>query len=265
MKWMLGAVVHNFHQNKSKNKKNNSISFMSEQDVTNSFFSSSFRSSSSIDNQNNGHMFSGENKEENILLSTGTGSDIFNQTSASFSSAESKRNSSCNPSDFNYFVESEQLINHKAEFSILPNSNTNESITTNYMSMEKYESILKPQSKDYILCFDTSSIIDHNSSVNSTDDNHDFLSAHDFMILNKSISSEKSDLLRNHANKETELVAGGQDMIVVGVGVDRGGKAETSCTSNIEQIVIEKKVIVVNYPDSGIDTARTLSPQIFAK
>jgi hypothetical protein len=45
--------------------------------------------------------------------------------------------------------------------------NNDESIMTNYTSIEKL-AVLKPQSKDYILCFDTSSI-DQNSSCTSND------------------------------------------------------------------------------------------------
>ena len=70
------------------------------------------------------------------------------------------------------------------------NKNNDESIMTNYTSIEKL-AVLKPQSKDYILCFDTSSI-DQNSSCTSNDAAFNF----NISTTHENLLSD-SDLIQN--------------------------------------------------------------------
>lgn len=95
---------------------------------------------------------------------------------------------------------------------------------SNYTSIEKL-AILKPQSKDYILCFDTSSI-DQTSSVTS---NENLDQATSDQNKNKDSSIEISEATTSTDSSKTD-----------------GSNKQTSESS-----------------DSGVDTARTLSPYVF--
>lgn len=95
---------------------------------------------------------------------------------------------------------------------------------SNYTSIEKL-AILKPQSKDYILCFDTSSI-DQTSSVTS---NENLAQATNDQNKNKDSSIEISEATTSTDSSKTD-----------------GSNKQTSESS-----------------DSGVDTARTLSPYVF--
>ena len=149
-----------------------------------------------------------------------------------------------NNSNLNEKTESnKQLCNNQIDqnlnFNLL---NTNESITTNYTSIEKLP-ILKPQSKDYILCFDTSSI-DQSAS-----------------ILSSNNEEEKSlkDKLGSDLNNEMKFLNSSiSSASVSGVGSETG--QSKLCEINE---VLSTHLKIVDYPDSGVDTARTLSPHVF--
>ncbi|CAF0714809.1 unnamed protein product [Brachionus calyciflorus] len=101
--------------------------------------------------------------------------------------------------------------------------------TTNFTSLEKLE-LIKPQSKDYILCFDTSSIIDNNSSSSSSNDLNDLNNNNGNIFNDFSFPSSSTNEILDKFN--------------------------TSFCENIDSI--KEKLVY----DSGVDTARTLSPQI---
>jgi hypothetical protein len=136
--------------------------------------------------------------------------------------------------------------------------NINESMTTCYTSIEKL-AIIKPQSKDYILCFDTSSI-DQTSSNTSCDLNNlaNLLSASE--ILNSNSVEIKSHTDNSVLSSTYTSTASNED----------NGRKKTIkvilTKSDNDDSREEKKVILLNsldYPDSGIESARTLSPQIY--
>ena len=104
-------------------------------------------------------------------------------------------------------------INQTSEIKLKNKSAQNE---LNYTSIEKL-AILKPQSKDYILCFDTSSL-DHTSSVTSQEN------------LAQTSSEPKS--------KDSSIEVGADSS-----KADGSKRTEGS--------------------DSGVDSARTLSPHVF--
>ena len=128
----------------------------------------------------------------------------------------------------------------------------NESLTTNYKSIEKLE-VLKPQSKDYILCFDTSSI-DNSSSIESNDVMNSLLHSpinenSNFKLLDDSFSSnESSYYIYNSSLNEND---------------------DKKSNNNKPKIIINDVTNDNNYKsvldscDSGVDTARTLSPFVF--
>jgi hypothetical protein len=130
--------------------------------------------------------------------------------------------------------------------------NINESMTTCYTSIEKL-AIIKPQSKDYILCFDTSSI-DQNSTNTSCDLNNlaNLLSA--------------SEILEMKSHTDNSVLS--STCTSTGSNEDNGRKKTIKVIltkSDNDDSCEEKKVILLNsldYPDSGIESARTLSPQI---
>jgi len=132
-------------------------------------------------------------------------------------------------------------------------------MTTCYTSIEKL-AIIKPQSKDYILCFDTSSI-DQNSTSTSCDLNNlaNLLSASE--ILNSNSVEMKSHTDNSVLSSTCTSTTSNED--------HNNGRKKTIkvilTKSDNDDSSEEKKVILLNsidYPDSGIESARTLSPQI---
>jgi hypothetical protein len=151
------------------------------------------------------------------------------------------------------FTKSSSLMNSLIK---LKSSMTNESINTNYTSIEKLE-ILKPQSKDYILCFDTSSIVYDdqklalNSSLCSMHNTEGDLEAKKSEIL-KSVSSNLSRRSRSRSRDSSRKSEYDQSTLTK--------KIDINCQVNANLAVKNSATFNLEYPDSGIDTARTLSP-----
>lgn len=133
----------------------------------------------------------------------------------------------------------------------------NESLTTNYKSIEKLE-VLKPQSKDYILCFDTSSI-DNSSSIESNDVMNSLLHSpinenSNFKLLDDSFSSNESSyyIYNSSLNENDDKKSNNNNkpkIIINDVTNDNNYKSVLdSCDSGV---------------DTGTNTARTLSPFVF--
>ena len=151
---------------------------------------------------------------------------------------------------------------------------------TNYTSIEKL-AVLKPQSKDYILCFDTSSI-DQNSSCTSNDvafnynisNTQENLFSDSELIQNSSKSSmlfkflyiykiffNLKDLLTNSEGKftsEDEHNQIGNVMINSMSVLDENKSNNEALNTSINQSITNN--LLIEYPDSGIGSARTLSP-----
>lgn len=120
--------------------------------------------------------------------------------------------------------------------------------TTNYTSIEKLE-IIKPQSKDYILCFDTSSLIDQNSSIETSNEALNFKN----LVSDNKIATNRS-LTNVMINARTSL-----DQIKSNLSESSVKKFEKPST-----FTKANRDLVSQCYDSGVDTARTLSPQIFS-
>lgn len=261
-----------------------------------SFFTSSFRSMNKkkskdmikyivpeiqieVEASPNQYSTATESDQEDDLLFNQTSVSIVSSTSTSGKSENdriimrvdnnksSSNRDSKNSDESNYIyglVDSNNNPSHNLN-TLLPSSNTNESIMTNYLAMEK---LLKPHTNDYILCFDTSSIInDQNSSINSTSDMMRFMMLDDEELLSSShqidqimavgsshLPSENSDV------EKCEIVSSSNQDLVK--SVDKEIHDDDKKEKNQ---VTKPAMLVVDYPDSGIDTARTLSPQIFSK
>lgn len=127
-----------------------------------------------------------------------------------------------------YFLFNKTKSDLKVDICNLQNNITS---TTNFTSIEKLE-LIKPQSKDYILCFDTSSIIDQNSSDSSSINLRHFETENGLNLTDRGLTN--SNEIRD-------------DKFISNVD----GKI-------ISRYSIEDKLVY----DSGVDTARTLSPQI---
>lgn len=158
---------------------------------------------------------SNENKESNSFLSSFRSGDCKETTSSNFES-------SCSFS-FNQT---------KSDTKLEMNNLNNLTNTTNYTSIEKLD-IIKPQSRDYILCFDTSSLIDQTSSICTSNEAFNCNLAHVGTISTNSI---QNDVFTS--------------------------KARTSLNENNFKKIESNLGNRFGY-DSGVDTARTLSPQIF--
>ena len=205
------------------------------------------------------------NNKLNIVINNSTNSSNFNNESNLDSSSSISFNHPSNNNN-NTNNNNNRLMIQKAKI-----SNQDESINTNYPSIEKL-AIIKPQSKDYILCFDTSSI-DQNSTNDSfdkniipsttkanslfnkselingelnnelEDDEDDDLSDRININFNNSLSSDGCGDLMNYETFKSKLIS-------------------SSNNNDEEDILIKNNSSVCcNYPDSGVDSARTLSPQ----
>jgi hypothetical protein len=199
---------------------------------------------------------SSSNNKLNIVINNSTNSSNFNNESNLDSSSSISFN---NPSNNNRLMVQKVKISYQ-----------DESINTNYPSIEKL-AIIKPQSKDYILCFDTSSI-EQNSTNDSFDKNivpaiqttptnnlfnkselingenneleedDDDLSDRININFNNSLSSDGCGDLMNYETFKSKLIS-------------------SSNNNDEEDILVKNSGNCCNYPDSGVDSARTLSPQ----
>jgi hypothetical protein len=177
----------------------------------------------------------------------------------------------------------------------LKSNRNDESTNTNYTSIEKLE-IIKPQSKDYILCFDTSSL-DHSS--NQSIASGDYNQASNFKGTDKLLGVASATTTNNAASNLSisQTIPNEKDILNASIGaggnhhlnIKSNNSASVGCINiklndndfydyeNEQQLIrrhrddhqSENKTQNtrvsgnIDYPDSGIDTARTLSPHLF--
>lgn len=147
----------------------------------------------------------------------------------------------------------------------------NESLIANYESIEKL-AILKPQSKDYILCFDTSSIDNSNNNNNSAangsessvsvglnSSSHECKNKDELKLMSDSFNSSSNEsssyyMYNNSSNGEHNHERGDTS------ASPKGNNKELEENKNDEDNTFKS---VLDSCDSGVDTARTLSPYVF--
>ena len=144
----------------SKKLKRQSTATTNHQDFQESTDGSLPRRSADIFSNDGG---GGINSSSNLVISSSSSASFGAINLNSNAMADDASDETAHPFKLNA-KQIDDLIENKIDESI-----------TNFTSIEKL-SILKPQSKDYILCFDTSSI-DQNSSFASIDYNQQMLSA----------------------------------------------------------------------------------------
>lgn len=165
---------------------------------------------------------------------------------------------------------------------VLSSKISNENNTTNqhneslnYKSIEKLP-ILKPQSKDYILCFDTSSI-DNSSSLVSNDGMNSLINSptqERFKLMSDSFTSssnEGSYYMFNGSNgknllktNETNNNSSSSGSSSKKLNSNSNAKLMISNDANNNVNTNENTFkSVLDSCDSGVDTARTLSPYVF--
>ncbi len=139
--------------------------FQNSNEKSFSSFSCSYNNSStndSIENNKKHDIFYKNNLTSPLKTKKKHHTDSYNKNNSNNKSSSNNSNGFTNLTLGTNIFNSNPASNHTNKL-----MNNDESIMTNYTSIEKL-AVLKPQSKDYILCFDTSSI-DQNSSCTSND------------------------------------------------------------------------------------------------
>ena len=154
----------------------------------------------------------------------------------------------------------------------------NESLIANYESIEKL-AILKPQSKDYILCFDTSSIDNSNHNNNNNNSNGNGSESSVSVGLNSSsheckISAKEEDLklMSDSFNSSSNESSSYYMYNNSSNGEHHHERPDTSSSKTDNRKELEENKnddentfkSALDSCDSGVDTARTLSPYVFS-